>query len=157
MKRLQHFEAVLGSILLLGVCGITLFNVISRYVFNQPLSWAEEFGSTLFVWLIMLGAALALKERQHFAVELIVDRLPAGWRKSCVLFANACALIASLLVLGYGLQYASWGLEAVTPAMEIPRVWAYAAVPFGGLLLSVRALQNLIHDLRNSTNGEVSS
>jgi TRAP-type C4-dicarboxylate transport system permease small subunit len=146
MKPLRHLEEILGSLLLLAVCGITLFNVISRYLFNNPLSWAEEAASTLFVWLVMLGAALALKDRQHFAVRIVVDRLPPGLRSTGLRFGHLCVLAASLIVFVYGLVYASWGLEAVTPAMEIPRVWAYAAVPTGGLLLSLRAWQNLIQD-----------
>lgn len=90
--------------LALGVMVVLVFgNVVLRYVFNSGIAWAEEISRLMFVWLIFLGAILALRHHSHLGVELLQARLPAGIRR-------ACAIVSHLLML-YGLWlflYGSW-------------------------------------------------
>lgn len=145
---LRHFEEIFGVVLLVATGGITLFNVLCRYLMNRPLSWAEESATIAFVWLVMLGASLALKHRQHFAVEILAERLPPSLSGKVRLLADVLTVGACLLIFGTGLVYASWGWDAVTSATEISRIWVYAAVPAGGAMLTIRAMQNLLEDVR---------
>ena len=64
--------AVLVSIEIL----VLLAGVVSRYVFNQPLTWTDELASILFLWLAMLGAVIALRRDEHM-------RRCSCWRSSC--------------------------------------------------------------------------
>jgi hypothetical protein len=58
-------------------------NVVGRYGFGAGFAGAEEVARLLFVWLVFLGAILALRRRAHLGVELVVQRLPAGLRRAC--------------------------------------------------------------------------
>lgn len=82
--------------LALAVMVVLIFgNVVLRYAFNSGIAWAEEVSRLMFVWLIFLGAILALRRHAHLGVELLQARLPRAVRR-------ACAVVSHLLML-YGL------------------------------------------------------
>ena len=70
--RLGSAEALLGSAVAVVASAILVFEVtllfagvVARYVFHNPLIWADELASTLFVWLSSLGAVLATRRNAH--------------------------------------------------------------------------------------------
>lgn len=144
---IKHIEEILGGSLLVAMALITFFNVLSRYLFGNPLSWAEETATYLFVWLVMLGAALALKTREHFMIEYFIDRFPGrsqGVARVCV---AGLVVVACVIVFVNGLIYLSWGWNAVSPAMEISRAIPYSAVAVGGGLMLLRSLGLLMEEV----------
>ena len=48
---------------------ILFAGVVSRYVFNKPLTWSDELASILFLWLAMLGAVIALRRGEHMRLD----------------------------------------------------------------------------------------
>ena len=56
----------LGMVLLALLVATTLLQVLSRYVLSKPFDWTEEMARYLFVWVAMLGAGMAAKDRAHF-------------------------------------------------------------------------------------------
>ena len=55
---------------------VLLAGVVSRYVFNRPLTWSDELASILFLWLAMLGAVIALRRGEHMRLAFLVSRAP---------------------------------------------------------------------------------
>lgn len=150
----KYFEEIAGSLLLVAISLITLFNVLGRYLFAHPLSWAEEIATYLFVWMAMIGAALALKTRQHFMIEFIIERIPGkggALARACV---AALVVVASGVIFVNGLIYLSWGWHAVTPATEISRALPYGAVAAGGGLMLIRSFGLLIEEITAIKRGE---
>lgn len=82
--------------LALAVMVVLVFgNVVLRYAFSSGIAWAEEISRLMFVWLIFLGAILALRQHAHLGMEMLQAMLPPPLRR-------ACAVISHLLML-YGL------------------------------------------------------
>lgn len=145
MKKLfNNFEEITGSILLVAVALITLFNVLSRYLLAQPLSWAEEVATYLFVWMAMMGAALAVKTREHFMIEFVIDRIPGRVGAFARVGVALLIVIACGIIFVNGLIYMSWGWNAVTPATEMSRAIPYGAVAAGGALMLIRSFGHLV-------------
>src|SRR6266849_5369903 len=68
--------AVLVSVEIL----VLLAGVVSRYVFNRPLTWTDELASALFLWLAMLGAVVAFRRGEHMRLTAIVGFASPAWR-----------------------------------------------------------------------------
>jgi TRAP-type C4-dicarboxylate transport system permease small subunit len=66
----------LGSALVAAEIVILLAGVVSRYLFDQPLVWSDELASILFLWLAMLGAAIALRRSEHMRKTAVVAPQP---------------------------------------------------------------------------------
>ncbi|HEY8099897.1 MAG TPA: TRAP transporter small permease [Burkholderiaceae bacterium] len=78
-------------------------NVVARYGFGFGFAGAEELARLLFVWLIFLGAILALRRRGHLGVELVQARIPRPYRRICAATSHVLILFALWLFL-----YGSW-------------------------------------------------
>jgi len=115
--------------LMVAITGVVFLQVISRYVFNYPFDWPEEMARYLFVWVALLGAALALRRGAHFSIDALVKRFPAKWRLVVPLLIHTTLGIFTLVVSVKGFQLALRVREQLSPGMEISMAYAYLSVP----------------------------
>ena len=120
-----------------AMVALVFVNVVSRYIFNYSIIWAEELSQYLMVWITFLGAGLAMREGRHVAVEMLQDALPRPLARAARLFVIAAilAFLATLVVLGA--MFANFAWEQETPVMNIPTGIPYLAVPIGAALFFV--------------------
>lgn len=118
-------------------------NVVLRYAFNTGIASSEELSRWLFVWVILLGAVVALRERGHMGTEVLVDRLPPAARKSCVVLAHLLVLGILALMLKGTWSVVLVNLDARAPATNIPMSVLYAP----GVIFSALALLIVATDL----------
>ena len=131
-----HLEEIAGAALLVAMCVVAAVQVVGRYLLASPPAWTEEMATLLFAWLVFVGASLALKRNEHFALDVVVETPAWGIAANRAgLRADLMVLVFCALLIGYGvrLSLVSWNVQ--TAVLEIPRTWLYAAVPFGGVLM----------------------
>lgn len=118
---------------LLATCLIAAAQVFFRYVLNNSLSWPEEVARLIFVWIVFVGAGLAVYRDTHLRIDL-ADRL-SGPAMAVGLAAVRAAFVAAgcvtLMVHGYDLAERA---TSFTPALFIPIRYLYLAVPTGAAL-----------------------
>lgn len=117
--------------LLTTMIGLIMFQIFGRYVFNYSISWSEEAAIFVQIWIVMLGAGLAMRNRNHIGIDLVVSRLPAVAR---VLLKSASFLLSVwfLLVLVVGsFGLISLGMIIKSTALQLPMAVPYAALPIG--------------------------
>ncbi len=144
---LNTIDDVLATIALLGVVFLTITNVISRYVFNHPLQWAEEVALALFIWLIFLGVSSTMKRKGHIEVDFFVNKFPKPlYSLSRIIRAIAIyyALIYVFIYLGYELTSQAAG--KATSVIGINYKYIDVAIPLGGILMTIFFTKNLIND-----------
>ncbi len=110
---IDAIEETLIAIILGLMTALTFANVVARFAFNSNILWALEATVFLFAWLVLLGASYAVKKHSHLGVDAIINMLPAGARKVVGLFAVACCLAFSLLLLKGAYDY--WAVFADLP------------------------------------------
>lgn len=122
--------------------------VILRYFFNLTLNWIEEVARFLFLWLVWLGAGYVTRLRRHLRVEAFISILSPAAR-SKVEFMSLMIWIAFAAFLMWTGGQLTWMLlrrNQLSPVLQIPMGWAYAAVPVGVGLMLFRLLQQLWSD-----------
>ncbi len=62
------------AFLVLPIAGVSMYEVIARYVFNRPTMWAGQILSTLFVALVALGGGYVLLENAHVRMDVLYSR-----------------------------------------------------------------------------------
>jgi len=148
---LARIDAALGVCIEIPVAILTaveicilLAGVIARYVFGRPFTWSDELASILFLWLAMLGTAVAFRRMEHMRMAMLVARAGPRLRVFLEALAAATAIAFLVLILHPAIEYAADEAMIVTPALEIPNVWRAAALPVGcGLMLLFAALRLL--------------
>ena len=108
-------------------------NVVLRYVFNSGITATEELSRFLFLWLIFIGAIVAMKESAHLGVDTLIARLPRSGKIACVLLSNALMLWCCYLFFVGSWRQTIVGLGTDMPATGISMAYHYAT----GLVMSV--------------------
>lgn len=116
---------------------ILLAGVFARYVVHKPLVWSDELASTLFLWLGMLGAALAIRRSENLRMNTIVNRLPARWRDHAEPFALAVTLAFVVFLLPAAVEHVKTEVIVITPTLEVSSAWRAAAMPAGLVLMAL--------------------
>jgi TRAP-type C4-dicarboxylate transport system permease small subunit len=125
---------------------IVFLQVIHRYVLAQPLHWSEEAARYLFVWLSMLGAALAVQKRGHFGIDFFFRMLPRRWRRLAGILILVLMEAVVVVILVEGMVLVARTASQESPAMSIPMSWPYACVPVAAALMAVHLAVILLKD-----------
>lgn len=147
-RLLKLMIALCLALMVLMVLG----NVVLRYVFNTGLTLSEELSRWLFVYLVFLGAIVALRERGHLGVDSLVSRLSPRGRRACLVASLLLMLWATALLLKGSWAQILINLETTAPASGLPVAIVYAA----GLIYGVSAGLLLLWDLWRALTGATS-
>src|SRR4030095_8406370 len=124
---------------------IVLFaGVVARYALHRPLIWSDELASILFLWLAMLGAAVAFRRAEHMRMTAVVASARPAMRAYLDLVATAAALAFLILIAWPAYEYAYEERYITTPALQIMNVWRAAALPVGIALMALFAFLRLL-------------
>jgi tripartite ATP-independent transporter DctM subunit len=132
-----------AAMLVVAEIVILFAGVVARYGLRQPLIWSDELASILFLWLAMLGAAVAFRRSEHMRMTAIVANTRPGMRAYLDVVATCAALGFLLLIAWPAYQYAYEESFITTPALQIPNIWRAAALPVGTCLMALFALLRL--------------
>lgn len=127
---------MVSAVLLIAIIGMLVLGVVSRYVFSLPIIWIDEASSICFLWLSMLGSALAITRNEHMRLTLAVELLPERFQR----FVNTLGLLLVLIFLAALVQPAieyvigEWAVTSI--ALNIPVGFRASAIVFGlGLMV----------------------
>jgi tripartite ATP-independent transporter DctM subunit len=132
---------IVAACLLVAIVVLLLTGVTSRYVFSLPIVWIDEATSTSFLWLAMLGAALAIERNEHLRLTLFVGMFPDKIRALVEAFALVIAVTFLAAMIYPAVDYAIEESYVSTPALGLANSWRVSAIPFGlsmMLLLTLR-------------------
>jgi tripartite ATP-independent transporter DctM subunit len=145
MERvLSLVSEVPAALLVLLEIVILLAGVVSRYVFDSPLTWSDELASILFLWLAMLGAVIALRRGEHMRLTTLVDRLAPGTKQWVTLGAELVVATFVLEIILPAMEYTRGQWDISTPALEIHDGLRVGAIAVGALLMLAIALLRLV-------------
>src|SRR6266700_2262671 len=107
--------------------------IVSRYTALIPAwIWTEELSRFLFIWMIMLGAMIGVREGSHFVVDVWPDLAP---RPAALLqvASNLFVLVFALVFVWWGIEFVRFGWDQSSELAELPMVFIFIAWPVAGL------------------------
>ena len=142
------------GLLVQGAIGAMLFGVFARYVLlpitdwldTDPVNffWVEEVGETALAWITMIGAAIAVAERGHFYLAVLLHRLSPKAQIKVEFGTNGLIAAFGLLVAWVGLKLAIMNAMLTSPALEFSLAWLYAPATIGGLMMAFFAGRRMV-------------
>ena len=118
--------------------------VFFRYVLHTPLPWTDELANILFVWLAMLGAAIALRRGEHMKLTTFVKNLSAGHRAWLDALGMMLVIAFLLALLGPAYQHFQENLDVSTAILGLNEGFRTGAVLVGTILMLVTATSRLL-------------
>ena len=138
-----HFEEALCALFFAVMAVVAFVNVISRYFLKYSLAFTEELLISLFVWLTLLGAAVAFRQGSHLGFGFITGYLPIGVRKVLLWFSAllGASLFSFLIYFSVYQIKEEIVLKITSSGIGIPQWWYTLGMPVWSVLVVLRILQ----------------
>jgi TRAP-type C4-dicarboxylate transport system permease small subunit len=128
-RLLTRLMAATVAILIVPVT----LQIVSRYTALIPSwIWTEELSRFLFIWMIMLGAMIAVREGTHFVVDVMPD-LPPRADALLQVVSNLFVLAFALVFVWWGVGFVRFGWDQTSELADLPMGFIFVAWPLAGL------------------------
>lgn len=137
------------ALLMAGMVVIISAQVWYRFILNDPLSWSEEAGRYLFVWISFMGAAAGVRYQVHLGIDLMDKLLPPGAYRVVVVLVNLIIQIFLLMIIYWGFKILGIIQFQESPSMHISMRYPYMAVPVGGIFMFINSFRVMVAAIQN--------
>ena len=128
--------------------------VFSRYTELIPAYiWTEEMARFLFIWMIMIGAMVGIRESTHFEVD-VWPKLGARGAAILKIVSSVFVLFMACIFLYYGWEFTRFAFRRVSELAELPLWMIHVAWPVTGLTWIVFQGEQMIDAMRTLARGE---
>lgn len=141
-KWIANFLVVLMALMVLNVT----WQVVSRYVFQNPSSFTDELSRYMLIWVGMLGAAYVAGKNEHLAIDILLTKLEKKAQDKLMIIICLCILVFAVVVMvigGSNLVYLTFVLDQKSATLQVPMAFIYGIIPFSGLLVIYYQLVSL--------------
>jgi TRAP-type C4-dicarboxylate transport system permease small subunit len=139
-RTLNHLLAWLSLVLIAAL----IVQVVNRYILGLAWPFLQFLIPFTFVWITMLGSAVAVRQKLHFDVDLISPRLAPRRRAMFGAVMAAVVLAGGALIAWTGVGFAELGLLKKDSATDFRMIYTYSSLLIGGILIALLALERLL-------------
>lgn len=148
------FAWLLNGLLTLSVAVLIIpvtMQIVSRYTsLIPPYIWTEELARFVFIWMIMLGAMVGVREMSHFNVDIWARLSPRG-EAALNLITNIFTLVFALVFVWSGIEFTRFALYRISELAELPLWVIHIAWPLTGLAWIVFLGEQFVDNIRTLT------
>jgi TRAP-type C4-dicarboxylate transport system permease small subunit len=139
---------LLCGALLFAFCTTVIFDIVTRTI-GHPWLWLQEVTSTLFIYAIFFGTAVATRRNDHLYLTAIAEGLHGRSRivVEIVIRLVVLGVALSFIVFGYLnflRGFSSFRMPSLTPIASL-----YAAIPICGVFVALFTVEQIVNGLRN--------
>jgi TRAP-type C4-dicarboxylate transport system permease small subunit len=159
LRTINRYYGRLLSWLLAISVAILVFpvtlQVFSRYTELIPAYiWTEEMARFLFIWMIMIGAMVGIRESTHFEVD-VWPRLGPRGTAILKIVSSVFVLFMACIFVYYGWEFTRFAFKRISELAELPLWLIHVAWPLTGLTWVIFQGEQMIDAVRVLARGEV--
>jgi TRAP-type C4-dicarboxylate transport system permease small subunit len=148
LDRLELILMILCGALCFGFSLSVTADIVTRTI-GHPWLWLQEVTSTLFIYAIFIGAAVATRRNDHLYLTAIAEAMHGAPRMIVEIAIRIVVLGVAVCLIRYGYQnylrgFGSFRLPSGTPIASL-----YAIIPLSGVLIALFTIEQLVNGLRN--------
>ncbi|WP_313413115.1 TRAP transporter small permease [Sedimentibacter sp.] len=130
------------------------YQIIMRFLFESANSWSEELTRYSFIWMSMLGSAIATRRSRHMNVDFLMNRMPKILKIINSIIIKSLIIAFLIVIIFYGISLVSITFKQLSPGLRVPMAYMYASVPIGGILMLLFTIEVIINDIKNKKIAE---
>lgn len=154
-KYLDRSLEFITATLFLIMVAVTIWQVISRYILNDPSSLTEEFVRFSLIWLSLLSAAYVVGKNGHIAITLLSDRLQHDKKLILDIIIQASFLLFGAIIMTFGgYKTVAISIAQISPSLNISMGFVYLSLPVSGILIILYSALNIITLLKERNRSD---
>lgn len=144
------FAMVAACVMMAIAASLGMFQIITRFILEQPAEWSEVLIRFSLVWMVFLGIPMAFRQGAMVCVDVIYRWSPAGIRRVLDWVVFLASMVLVLVIIWWGWDYANRGkVQTVIGLENVTMFWAYLALPVGGVFCIIGLIGQLIDPQRH--------
>lgn len=150
LERTLSAFIIRAACILLGVASVLgILQVLSRFIFNQPISWSEVLIRLVIIWMVMFGVVIAFREGAQVSVDLMF-RLSGRFQRPLHFLITLVAVLFMAVLIWYGIDI-TWRtrFQEIGGLEFLPMSVGYAALPTGAAFAIIAAIANFLDPKHN--------
>lgn len=147
VKVIKTVDKVFSIILPLMVGFLTvgvIGTVFLRYLFSISFGWLEEFLTMAFVEIVFIGSAVCIREHQHIAISMFVDKLPEKKKRVADMAVMIVIALVSVVMLIYSINWIYMVGGTISPTSGIRKGVYYITVPISAFFSIFYAIVEIV-------------
>ena len=152
-----RFERFTTGLAMVAACAMMtvaaslgMYQIITRFILEQPAEWSEVLIRFSLVWMVFLGIPMAFRQGAMVCVDVIYRWSPAGLRRALDWLVFLASMVLVLVIIWWGWDYANRGSVQTMIGLEgVSMFWAYLALPVGGVFCIIGLIGQLIDPQRH--------
>ncbi len=146
-------------ILLTALMGLLIIpismQILSRYTGMIPrYIWTEEIARFCFVWIILIGAMIGVRDGTHFDVDVLPHSANVHMEFASRMFVHVMILFLALAFMWWGYDFGILGSRQRSEISGLPMITIYAAWPIAGATWTLFSVEKIWDEIQNLRNGE---
>lgn len=157
VKMIDGLNKVIGYVLglMLGAMSILIIvQVFSRFVINLPIHWSEEVSRYLMIYIVFIGASLAMRHNKLISVELLPEMVNENKRRIITIIIMVISIVFFVILFKQGIDILGRVKGQSSAGLGISMAIPYAAIPIGSVLLALNSLAAVFVELTSKKEGE---
>jgi TRAP-type C4-dicarboxylate transport system permease small subunit len=143
------FAMVAACAMMIIASSLGMYQIITRFILEQPAEWSEVLIRFSLVWMVFLGIPMAFRQGAMVSVDVIYRWSSPRLKRVLDWVVFIAAMVLVLVIIWWGWDYANRGkVQTVIGLESISMFWAYLALPVGGVFCIVGLIGNLIDPKR---------
>ena len=148
-RRTTALSLTLACAMLVAAACLGLYQILARFVFQQPAEWSEVLIRFTLIWMVFMGVPSAFRQGAMVCVDVAYRMGGPGIKRTLDWVIAIAALILVAVIIWYGFDYAYRArFQSISGLESFSMTWAYLALPTGALFCVLGIIGCLIDPRR---------
>lgn len=150
---LEKVEKAVIAIVVAVMVFLMMYQVILRYAFNNSNQWSEELVRYLFIFTVMLGAAIAVRRNSHLQIDIFLNLMGRKTKAVFTIIATIAGIVFLCLLCGYSITLCTTALNNISAGIHVTMAIPYAAIPVGCVLMILTSIEVILKNIAELKSG----
>jgi TRAP-type C4-dicarboxylate transport system permease small subunit len=143
------FSMAAACVMMVIAASLAMFQIITRFVLEQPAEWSEILIRFSLIWMVFLGIPAAFRQGAMVSVDVLYRWSPPEIKRVLDWVVCLAALTLIAIIIWWGWDYAKrGGVQSMAGLESVSMFWAYLALPVGGVFCVIGIIGNLLNPVR---------
>jgi len=149
----RGLQFIITGLIAVMIVPVTL-QIASRFIeFVPRYIWTEEVARFCLMWLIMLGATIAVRDGTHFDVDVLPAPKTARGKALARIIVHGSMLLVALIFIAFGWRFAMFGYEQDSEMTGINMLSIHIAWPLAGICWLLFLMEKILDDIKLYVDG----
>ena len=145
---LEYIEKAFLAVTGFALVVILLYPVVMRYIFNSAAAWPEELARYIFIYDVMIAAAIAVRKNSHLQIDMITRNFSEKTNAVFTIVSTLVGMVFLVYLLMYSITLCQTGAKTMCTAIPISMAVPYSCIPLGVCLMLLTSIEVIFKKLR---------